>query len=66
MATASLSPRETDVLDCLARGLTNSEIAAELHLSTSTVKSYLSTAFQKIGASNRTQAAMYVLTTSRE
>jgi DNA-binding NarL/FixJ family response regulator len=66
MATASLSPRETDVLDGLARGLTNSEIAAELHLSTSTVKSYLRTAFKKIGASNRTQAAMYVLTTSRE
>ena len=65
MATARLSRREADVLDGLARGLTNSEIAAELHLGSSTVKSYVSSAFRKLGVSNRTQAAVHFLSTSR-
>ncbi len=52
-----LSPREWEVLELLARGLTNNHIAAALHLSDNTVKFHLQNIFQKLGVSNRTEAA---------
>ncbi len=54
----NLSPRERDVLACLAAGRTNREIAAELSLAVTTAKSYLSSIYKKLGVSNRTQAAI--------
>jgi DNA-binding NarL/FixJ family response regulator len=48
-----LSPREVDVLACAALGATNSEIAAELALRETTVKSYLGAAMSKLDASTR-------------
>jgi DNA-binding NarL/FixJ family response regulator len=51
-----LSDRETDVLDQLARLLSNVAIAAELHLSHQTVRNYVSSIFPKLGAADRAAA----------
>lgn len=48
-----LSPRETDVLACVALGATNAEVAATLGLKEMTVKSYLQSAMAKLDASTR-------------
>jgi DNA-binding NarL/FixJ family response regulator len=55
----TLTERETDVLRCIARGLSNKEIAADLHLSVGTVKGYVSAIFGKLGVADRTQAALF-------
>lgn len=55
---ARLSPRERDVLDGLARGLANKEIARELGLQEPTVKLHVKTLCRKLEARNRTHAAM--------
>ncbi|BCJ69352.1 response regulator [Polymorphospora rubra] len=52
----SLSPRETEVLRLVARGLSNAEISRELHISEATVKTHLLRAFAKLGVSDRTAA----------
>ncbi|HET7270016.1 MAG TPA: response regulator transcription factor [Rubrobacter sp.] len=54
----SLTDREIDVLKLLPQGKTNREIAAELHLSLSTVKKRLERIISKLGVSDRTQAAV--------
>ncbi|MDF3291979.1 response regulator transcription factor [Streptomyces silvisoli] len=51
-----LTARERDVLRAAADGAVNSEIAKALHLSEGTVRNYLSTAIQKTGARNRSEA----------
>lgn len=56
-----LSAREADVLRLLARGLTNGEIAARLHLSEGTVRNYVSAILSKLEVSDRTQAAVLAL-----
>jgi DNA-binding NarL/FixJ family response regulator len=58
-ATASpLTPREVEVLSHIAVGKSNREIARELHLSLSTVKTHLEHAFSKLEVGDRTQAAL--------
>jgi DNA-binding NarL/FixJ family response regulator len=52
----SLTPREREVLDALARGLGNKQIAAQLGVSERTVKFHVSSLFEKLGAGNRTEA----------
>jgi DNA-binding NarL/FixJ family response regulator len=52
----SLTPRERSVLDLLALGLANKQIAARLGISERTVKFHVSTVFAKLGAANRTEA----------
>lgn len=53
-----LTAREREILDGLARGLANKEIAARLNLSEGTVKNYVSVIFQKLGVQDRTAAAL--------
>ena len=55
---AKLTERERQVIDGLCRGLSNKEIARELELQEVTVKLHVKTACRKLGARNRTQAAM--------
>lgn len=57
-AVGDLPPREREVLGLVARGLSNAEIARELHLSEATVKGYLTTAFDRLGVRNRVEAAL--------
>ena len=52
----TLTPRETEVLRRVAMGETNPEIAAAIGLSRNTVKAYLQTVLQKLGARNRVEA----------
>ena len=56
-----LSTRERDVLELLAEGYDNSDIAARLYLSPSTVKNHASKLFDKLGVENRVQAATFAL-----
>jgi DNA-binding NarL/FixJ family response regulator len=53
---AHLTPREIEVLQLLTRGLTNNEIAAELHVGGTTVKWFVKNILQKLGVSDRTAA----------
>lgn len=53
-----LSEREREILRLVARGLTNPEIAARLSLAEGTVKNYVTAILGKIGARDRTQAAL--------
>jgi two-component system, NarL family, nitrate/nitrite response regulator NarL len=52
----ALSPREHDVLQGLARGLSGPQIAAELHVSPSTVKTHLQRLYERLGVSDRAAA----------
>jgi two-component system response regulator DesR len=52
-----LSPRELDILQHLAEGLSNPEVAATLCLSRHTVKQHTSSVYRKLGVRNRAQAA---------
>ncbi len=54
-----LTERERDVVRAAARGLTNTEIGAELYLSLSTVKTHLAAVQAKIGARNRVEVAAW-------
>jgi DNA-binding NarL/FixJ family response regulator len=51
-----LSSREREVVELIASGATNREIAARLYLSPHTVKEYTSSAYRKLGARNRADA----------
>ncbi len=53
-----LSEREREILRLMAQGLTNREIADRLILAQGTVKNYVTTILQKLGARDRTQAAL--------
>jgi HD-GYP domain-containing protein (c-di-GMP phosphodiesterase class II) len=57
----TLTPRETEILGLVARGLSNREIAAELVLSEKTVRNHVERTYAKIGAGNRVGASLYAL-----
>lgn len=56
-----LSTRESEMFTFLARGLSNQEIADRAYLSVNTVKTYISTAYRKIGVDSRSQAVAWAL-----
>jgi len=56
-----LSPREREILACLARGESNKEIARALDLAESTVKIHIQNIFKKLNLTSRVQAAVYAV-----
>lgn len=56
-----LTERELDVLRLLAKGMTNTDIAGTLHLSEGTVRNHVSAILEKLGVSDRTQAAVIAI-----
>lgn len=52
----SITPREFEILELIARGMSNREIAEKLFVSENTVKTHSSRVFDKLGAKRRTQA----------
>jgi DNA-binding NarL/FixJ family response regulator len=59
--TDKLTERELDVLRLIAKGINNSEIANQLHLSEGTVRNHVSAILEKLGVSDRTQAAVIAI-----
>jgi DNA-binding NarL/FixJ family response regulator/two-component sensor histidine kinase len=59
----TLTPREQQVLQLLVQGLTNKEIAARMHYSMGTVKNVVQRLIEKLGVSDRTQAAVLAVRT---
>jgi HD-GYP domain-containing protein (c-di-GMP phosphodiesterase class II) len=57
----TLTPRETEILGLVARGLSNRDIATELVLSEKTVRNHVERTYAKIGAGNRVGASLYAL-----
>jgi len=56
---AALSPREAEVLRLVVEGLLNKQIAQRLGITERTVKAHLTSAYQRIGVADRTQAALW-------
>lgn len=55
---ARLTARERDVVNGLARGLSNADLAREIYVSETTIKTYLQSAFTKLGVDNRVRAGV--------
>lgn len=58
-AAPVLSPREREILGCIARGASNKLIARELHIAETTVKIHVQHILRKLGLNSRVQAAVY-------
>lgn len=56
-----LTPREFEVLEQLAQGASNRDIASRLFISESTVKNHVTSIFRKLGVTDRTQAVLYAV-----
>jgi DNA-binding NarL/FixJ family response regulator len=59
-AEAALSPREREVIELIAAGMSNKQIGRRLGVAEATVKAHVTSIFRTIGASNRTQAAQWL------
>jgi DNA-binding NarL/FixJ family response regulator len=58
-AGSYLSNRETEIIRCVAAGLRNAEVAEQLSIGESTVKTHLNNIFQKLGVRDRVELALY-------
>jgi len=56
-----LTPREVEILDCVAQGNSNKEIARILTISDQTVKNHITSILRKLAVNDRTQAVIYAL-----
>ena len=56
---AGLSPREAEILALITQGLSNQEIADRAYLSINSVKTYIRSAYRKVGVQRRTQAVLW-------
>ncbi|WP_311201065.1 response regulator transcription factor [Dietzia cinnamea] len=54
-----LSPREAEVIGLIVQGLSNKDIAAQCYLSTNSVKTFIRSAYRKMGVSTRAQAVAW-------
>lgn len=61
MSCPELSKREQEVLEIMARGMSNGEIAATLHISEGTVKTHINNILNKLNVNDRTQAVIVAL-----
>ena len=58
---APLSPREVEILDNIAQGMTNKQVAYALSISEQTVKTHMSSILRKLAVNDRTQAVVYAM-----
>ena len=58
---APLSPREVQILDNIAQGMTNKQVAYALTISEQTVKNHMSSILRKLSVNDRTQAVVYAM-----
>ena len=58
---APLSPREVQILDNIAQGMTNKQVAYTLTISEQTVKNHMSSILRKLSVNDRTQAVVYAM-----
>ncbi len=58
---APLSPREVQILDNIAQGMTNKQVAYALSISEQTVKNHMSSILRKLSVNDRTQAVVYAM-----
>jgi DNA-binding NarL/FixJ family response regulator len=58
---AGLSPREAEILALIAQGLSNQQIADRAYLSINSVKTYIRSAYRKIGVTSRSQAVLWAV-----
>jgi DNA-binding NarL/FixJ family response regulator len=56
-----LSIREIEVLDCVAQGLSNKEIAEALYITEQTVKNHMTSVLRKLDVSDRVQAVLFAV-----
>jgi DNA-binding NarL/FixJ family response regulator len=61
LATLPLSAREIEVLDCVAQGLSNKEIADELYVTEQTVKNHMTSVLRKLDVNDRVQAVLFAV-----
>ncbi len=54
-----MTPRELDIVRSVAQGRTNTEVASELYVTVSTVKTHLARVQEKLGARNRVEVAAW-------
>jgi DNA-binding CsgD family transcriptional regulator len=59
LETLGITPRELEILELIAQGLSNKEIASQLFVSENTVKTHSSRVFDKLNARRRTQAVQF-------
>ena len=59
--SAGLTPREAEVLALIAQGLSNKQIAERAYLSVNSIKTYIRTAYRRIGVTSRSQAVVWAM-----